>query len=197
MKSITLSEEMTKYREILSESWGTKMHTPASKKGMFKGKSKDELRKELTAAKARSKGHKDAGTKEPESLKTKIKELEFALRAKNSFGKVNEDDDAYSRDKKCEHTSAYHKEGKKCVSCGKSPDEEVNEDKKAGDEAVCKDCKKMPKNCVCESKTMKQEKTCKKCKKTDSKCICESKVGPFSKNGSVAKALSEATKKGK
>ena len=93
MKSI--SEELANYRSILSESvvsekWDTKMKTPEAKKGMFKDKTKAELKSELAAAKARSKKIHDAGKKEPESLKTKIKELEFALRAKNKFGKVSE-----------------------------------------------------------------------------------------------------------
>ena len=72
------------------ESWDTKMKTPASKKGMFKGKTKAELRSELSKKKAQSKKLHDAGKPEPQALKTKIKELEFALRAKNKFGKVDE-----------------------------------------------------------------------------------------------------------
>ncbi len=92
---ISLSEQMEKLRGVvlLNEAWDKKMDTPDSKKGMFKGKSKEDLKSELSAAKKKSKKHHDDGTKEPESLKTKIKELEFALRAKNKFGKVNEDTD--------------------------------------------------------------------------------------------------------
>jgi hypothetical protein len=90
MQTLSLSEEMTNYRSILSEAWDKKMDTPANKKGMFKGKTKAELRSELAAAKKRSAALHEKGEKEPESLKTKIKELEFALRAKNSFGKVSE-----------------------------------------------------------------------------------------------------------
>jgi hypothetical protein len=66
------------------------MDTPASKKGMFNGKTKEELRSELATKKAQSKKLHASGKEEPESLKTKIKELEFALRAKNNFGKVSE-----------------------------------------------------------------------------------------------------------
>lgn len=76
-----------------NESWDKEMKTPESKKGMFKGKTKAELRSELSAAKERSKKLHDADKPEPESLKTKIKELEFALRAKNNFGKVSESAD--------------------------------------------------------------------------------------------------------
>jgi hypothetical protein len=86
-----LKEEMQKYRSIfLNEAWDKKMNTPDSKKGMFKGKTKAELRSELAAAKKRSQKCKDDGKKEPQALKTKIKELQFALRAKNKFGNVTE-----------------------------------------------------------------------------------------------------------
>jgi hypothetical protein len=77
----------------VNEAWDKEMKTPESKKGMFKGKTKAELRSELSAAKERSKKLHDADKPEPESLKTKIKELEFALRAKNKFGKVSESAD--------------------------------------------------------------------------------------------------------
>ena len=66
------------------------MKTHGSKKGMFKGVTKAELEKRLTTAKKQSKKLHDNDEKEPAALKTKIKELEFALRAKNKFGKVNE-----------------------------------------------------------------------------------------------------------
>jgi len=72
------------------EAWDKKMKTPESKKGMFKGRTKESLKSELSKCKSRSKKLHDEDKKEPESLKTKIKELEFALRAKNKFGKVNE-----------------------------------------------------------------------------------------------------------
>jgi len=86
----------------VEEAWNKEMKTPESKKGMFKGKTKDELKSELSAAKERSKKLHDADKSEPESLKTKIKELEFALRAKNKFGKVSESVDM-----------------KRCKGCGK------------------------------------------------------------------------------
>ena len=85
-----LKEELQKYKVLVNESWDTKMKTPASKKGMFKGKTKAELRSELATLKARSKKLREDDKPEPQSLKTKIKEVEFALRAKNSFGKVSE-----------------------------------------------------------------------------------------------------------
>ena len=88
---ITLTETMAQYRNLLlSEKWNTKMDTPKNKVGMFKGKTKAELRASLDKLKKESKKYHDEDRKEPESLKTKIKELEFALRAKNSFGKVSE-----------------------------------------------------------------------------------------------------------
>ena len=77
-------------KKEVKEAWNKEMKTPESKKGMFKGKTKAELRAELNKAKDRSKTLHKADKPEPESLKTKIKELEFALRAKNKFGKVSE-----------------------------------------------------------------------------------------------------------
>jgi hypothetical protein len=91
MTMITLTETMGKFRDlVLNEKWDTKMNTPVSKKGMFKGKSQEELKSSLSAAKKRAASLRKQGEKEPASLKTKIKELEFALRAKHSFGKVSE-----------------------------------------------------------------------------------------------------------
>jgi hypothetical protein len=60
--------------------------TPDSKKGMFKGKTKAELRKELTSVKARMKSIEDSGKKVPKALRTKFSELTFALRAKHDWG---------------------------------------------------------------------------------------------------------------
>lgn len=103
----------------LKESWDKKMETPESKKGMFKGKTKAELRAELNKAKDRSKTLHKADKPESESLKTKIKELEFALRAKNNFGKVNESKDLLTC-KGC---------GEKCKNtfCTKACRDEYNE----------------------------------------------------------------------
>jgi hypothetical protein len=61
----------------ISENWHKKDVVDPEKKGMFKGKTKEELHKEKTAA-------KKAGDT------TKEKEVNFALRAKNNWGKANE-----------------------------------------------------------------------------------------------------------
>jgi hypothetical protein len=60
--------------------------TPASKKGMFKGKTKAELRTELANVKKRMKSIEDSGKKVPKALRTKFSELTFALRAKHNWG---------------------------------------------------------------------------------------------------------------
>lgn len=62
----------------LSENWHVKDAVHPSKKGMFKGKTQAELHKELTSAKERG----DT---------TKQKEINFALRAKHNWGKVQEE----------------------------------------------------------------------------------------------------------
>lgn len=62
--------------------------TPKSKKGMFKGKTKAELRTELSNVKKRMKSIEDSGKKVPKSLRSKFDELTFALRAKNDWGKA-------------------------------------------------------------------------------------------------------------
>lgn len=60
-----------------------------AKKGMFKGKTVKELRSELANIKAEMKSHRDAGEKVPESLRSKLAELDFAIRAKTGWGKVS------------------------------------------------------------------------------------------------------------
>ena len=60
--------------------WKRKMHTPESAKGMFDGRSRESLRAEQ--ARLRSKKHRTAAdSKHP-------KRVNFALRAKNGFGKA-------------------------------------------------------------------------------------------------------------
>lgn len=72
----------------VNEAWDKKMDTPKSKKGMFKGRTKASLKSELEKLKKNK--------NKTEALKTKEHELEFALRAKNKFGKIDEgrEDDA-------------------------------------------------------------------------------------------------------
>lgn len=69
----------------VTEKWATDYETPESKKGMFDGKTKEELESEL--AKLKTSGPHTKGSAEF----TKEKELMFALRAKNKFGKVDEE----------------------------------------------------------------------------------------------------------
>jgi len=64
--------------------------TPDSKKGMFDGKTKAELHKMATAVKAQMKAHEDKGEAVPKALRSKHSEIDFALRAKNDWGKANE-----------------------------------------------------------------------------------------------------------
>jgi len=66
------------------EKWSTSYETPKSKRGMFDGKSKEELDTELSTLK------KTGPHKEGSAEFTKEKELMFALRAKNHFGGVKE-----------------------------------------------------------------------------------------------------------
>ncbi len=70
----------SKLDKIVKEAWDAEMHTPESKKGMFKGRTKDSLKSELASLK------KSGPHKEGSAEATKEKELDFALRAKNNFG---------------------------------------------------------------------------------------------------------------
>jgi len=80
------------YREFVAEGkvaekWDVDMKTPPAKKGMFKGKTKEQLEKQLAALKKKGPHKKDS----PEY--TKMKELQFAIRAKkktDKWGKVSE-----------------------------------------------------------------------------------------------------------
>lgn len=69
-------------KEFVSEKWDTKMHTKASDKGMFDGKTIAELNSMRSKLKAK-KDHTAEETK-------KLKQIDFALRAKHNFGKVKE-----------------------------------------------------------------------------------------------------------
>jgi hypothetical protein len=75
-QSMNKKEEEDEAKKV-DENWHKKNVVDPSKKGMFKGKTKDELHKELTHAKEKG----DT---------TKEKEVNFALRAKNNWGKANE-----------------------------------------------------------------------------------------------------------
>lgn len=81
---VTERKSLKAYLNKIVEKWGTSYETPKSKKGMFDGKSQEELHAELNGLK-KSGPHKEGS---PEF--TKEKELDFALRAKNKFGKVAE-----------------------------------------------------------------------------------------------------------
>ena len=60
--------------------WGKKMHTPESAQGMFDGRSKESLRAEQS--RLRSKESRTAAEQK------RLRRVNFALRAKNSFGKA-------------------------------------------------------------------------------------------------------------
>ena len=72
-------EKMTGKKVVL-EKWAEPAKVADSKKGMFKGKSKEDLKAELAKLK-KKKDHTAADT-------TKMKELNFALRSKSNWGKV-------------------------------------------------------------------------------------------------------------
>jgi len=72
-----VEKKVSDVAEPINEKWNKKNVVDPKKKGMFKGKTKEDLHKELTAAKKRG----DT---------TKEKEINFALRAKNKWGKVDE-----------------------------------------------------------------------------------------------------------
>lgn len=60
--------------------WKTKMHTPRSAKGMFDGVAKTELRR-------MQKRLREKQTRTP-AERLKLRRVNFALRAKNDFGKA-------------------------------------------------------------------------------------------------------------
>ena len=61
-------------------SWGKKMHTPKSAQGMFDGRTKASLRSEQS--RLRSKDKRTAAESK------RLRRVNFALRAKNKFGKA-------------------------------------------------------------------------------------------------------------
>ncbi len=71
--------------ESLEEKWGGDYSTPEARKGMFKGKTEADLKKQLSNLKKT--GPHEKGSKEY----TKMKQLQFAIRAKSGWGKVAEE----------------------------------------------------------------------------------------------------------
>lgn len=68
--------------ELINEKWGKETKVAPSEKGKYKGKSESELKSEL--AKINKSGPHKKGSPEYE----KMKELQFAIRAKSGWGKV-------------------------------------------------------------------------------------------------------------
>lgn len=69
---------------VAAESWDTETKVAPSKRGMFKGKTVANLRKQLRALK------KTGPHKKGSSEYIKMRELQFAIRAKTGWGKVSE-----------------------------------------------------------------------------------------------------------
>lgn len=91
--------------KYIKEKWGGKpMKTPKAKKGMWKGWSLDDLKKERQRLKA-IKGKTPAES-------TRLKEVNFALRAKTGWGKVPEQR-SYTMNKIVEKINRVLNEGKK------------------------------------------------------------------------------------
>ena len=59
-----------------------------SRKGMFDGKTKEEIRDEKSKVLKQMKALEDDGKKVPKHLRTKIAQINFALRAKNNWKKA-------------------------------------------------------------------------------------------------------------
>jgi hypothetical protein len=70
----------------MTEKWDTETSTPDSKKGMFKGKTKAELESQLAKLKKSGPHEKDS------AAFTKMKQLQFAIRAKSDWGKIDEEE---------------------------------------------------------------------------------------------------------
>ena len=69
---------------MIAEAWDTETKVAPSKQGMFKGKTVAALRKQLRVLK------KTGPHKKGSSEYTKMRELQFAIRAKTGWGKVSE-----------------------------------------------------------------------------------------------------------
>ena len=69
---------LQKARRVMA--WGKKMHTPESAKGMFDGRTKAPLRAEQSRLRAKE-------TRTAAEQK-RLRRVNFALRAKNKFGKA-------------------------------------------------------------------------------------------------------------
>ncbi len=66
--------------------------TPDSKKGMFKGKTQEEIKSMLSNIKEKMAKAKEAGHEVSHDLRSKFSQLEFALRAKHNWGSVKEEE---------------------------------------------------------------------------------------------------------
>ena len=101
------------------------IHINPEKKGMFNGKNKSELTKQYNNLKA-SGPHKKGSPSF-----TKMKELEFAIRAKSGWGKVDEVRDVEQVDEKLETETIKHPKGERPKGIGwvlKSAGEQTGKD---------------------------------------------------------------------
>jgi len=71
---------MKKFNKYLLEKWDTDYQTPDSKKGMWNGWTIKDLKKERDRLKSKEKRSK--------SDSTRLKQVNFAIRAKTKWGKI-------------------------------------------------------------------------------------------------------------
>lgn len=83
-------EEAVKIGRICEAKWGKKDVVNPAEKGKYEGKSKDELESMLTTIKKKQDSYKKKHDGKADSKLTgKIRELQFAIRAKSGWGKVD------------------------------------------------------------------------------------------------------------
>lgn len=89
-KTVLVAKKEEIQELVKKAKWGKEDVVNPAEKGKYDGKSKKELESMLSSAKKRQESYKDShdGKADPE-LTGKIKELNFAIRAKSGWGNVN------------------------------------------------------------------------------------------------------------
>ena len=80
--NVSKAQQFSGFLSAIEEKWGTDYETPEKKRGMWDGYSKADL--EAERSKLKSSGPHDADS----AKATRLKQVNFALRAKSGWGKV-------------------------------------------------------------------------------------------------------------
>ena len=81
--NVSKAQQFSGFLDSIEEKWGTDYETPEKKKGMWDNWSQADLHSELSKLKSQGPHDKDS------AKATRMKQINFALRAKHNWGKAD------------------------------------------------------------------------------------------------------------